>query len=77
MYFLFSFTSQEDEKDILESMKGLSARTLFPGYTPDMFVYSPDNDFERFFKFKLQMEKKKEKKSFHFFRKKEKVVAAE
>lgn len=77
MYFLFSFTSDEDAGSIKESMKTLASRTMFPGYTPDMFVYSPDNEFEKFFKFKLAREKKKEKKTFPFFKKREKVVAAE
>lgn len=70
MYYLFSFTSPEDSKDIRASMKELSAHTLFPAYTPDMFVYSPDNNYEKFFKYKLQVEKKKEKKGFSFFRRK-------
>ena len=77
MYFMFSFTSEEEVKNIKESMKTLASRTLFPGYTPDMFVYSPENEFEKFFKFKLAREKKKEKKSFPFFKKKEKAVTAE
>lgn len=70
MYYLFSFTAQDDVKDILGSMKELSEHTLFPAYTPDMFVYSPDNNYEKFFKYKLQVEKQKEKKGFFFFRKK-------
>lgn len=70
MYYLFSFTSHEDAKDIRASMKELSEHTLFPAYTPDMFVYSPDNNYEKFFKYKLQVEKQKEKKRFSFFRKK-------
>lgn len=76
MYFLFSFTPDEDAKSIRESMKSLASRTMFPGYTPDMFVYSPDNEFEKFFKFKLAQEKKKEKRGFSFFKKKEKEVVA-
>lgn len=70
MYYLFSFTSQDDVKDIQGSMKELSEHTLFPAYTPDMFVYSPDNNYEKFFKYKLQIKKQKEKKGFFFFRKK-------
>lgn len=70
MYYLFSFISKEDTRDISKSMMKLADHTLFPAYTPDMFVYSPDNNFERFFKYKLQVERKKEKKSFPFFRKK-------
>lgn len=70
MYYLFSFTAKEEVKDISASMKELSSHTLFPAYTPDMFVYSPDNNYEKFFKYKLQAEKKKEKKGFSFFRKK-------
>lgn len=70
MYYLFSFTSAEDSKDIRTSMKELSEHTLFPAYTPDMFVYSPDNNYEKFFKYKLQVEKQKDKKGFSFFRRK-------
>lgn len=70
MYYLFSFTSAEDSKDIRTSMKELSGHTLFPAYTPDMFVYSPDNNYEKFFKYKLQVEKQKDKKGFPFFRRK-------
>lgn len=70
MYFLFSFTSKEDARDIAKSMMKKADHTMFPAYTPDMFVYSPDNNYERFFKYKLQVEKKKEKKGFSFFRKK-------
>lgn len=70
MYYLFSFTAHEDMKDIRSSMKELSEHTLFPAYTPDMFVYSPDNNYEKFFKYKLQVEKQKGKKGFFFFRRK-------
>lgn len=70
MYYLFSFASPEEKKEILESMKNLADHTLFPAYTPDMFVYSPDNNYERFFKYKLKKERQKEKKGFFFFKKK-------
>ena len=43
-------------------MMKLAAHTLFPAYTPDMFVYSPDNNYEKFFKYKLQADKKASKK---------------
>lgn len=75
MYFIFSFTSEAEAKNIKESMKALGSRTLFPAYTPDMFVYSPENKYDGFFKFKLQQDKKAEKKGFRFFRKK--AVATE
>ncbi|MGN0437797.1 MAG: hypothetical protein ACI4F4_04680 [Lachnospiraceae bacterium] len=67
MYYLFSFISQSDAKEIAASMKQLETHTLFATYTPDMFVYSPDNQFDRFFKYKLQMVKKQEKKKFSLF----------
>lgn len=67
MYYLFSFISQSDAKEIAASMKQLETHTLFATYTPDMFVYSPDNQFDRFFKYKLQMIKKQEKKKFSLF----------
>ena len=72
MYYLFSFTSDKDAKDILKNMKALADHTMFPAYTPDMFVYSPDNNYERFFKYKLQAEKRAEKKSgiFQIFNRK-------
>lgn len=70
MYYLFSFTASSDAKDILGSMRELAAHTLFPAYTPDMFVYSPDNSYEKFFKYKLAVEKQKEKKGFLFFKRK-------
>lgn len=72
MYFLFSFTSKDEEKSIGKSMMNLADHTLFPAYTPDMFVYSPDNNYEKFFKYKLQAEKKKDRAGrFPFFRRKE------
>ncbi|MGN0496921.1 MAG: hypothetical protein ACI4GW_11900 [Lachnospiraceae bacterium] len=67
MYYLFSFISESDSKEIAASMKQLESHTLFAAYTPDMFVYSPDNQFDRFFKYKLQMLKKQEKKKFSLF----------
>ena len=72
MYYLFSFTSNKDAKDILKNMKDLAEHTMFPAYTPDMFVYAPDNNYERFFKYKLQADKKTEKKTgiFQIFNRK-------
>lgn len=72
MYYLFSFTSNKDAKDILKNMRDLASHTMFPAYTPDMFVYSPDNNYERFFKYKLRNEKKTEKKTgiFQIFNRK-------
>lgn len=67
MYYIFSFISESDAKEIAASMKQLENHTLFATYTPDMFVYSPDNQFDRFFKYKLQMVKKQEKKKFSLF----------
>jgi hypothetical protein len=69
MYYLFSFTSVDEAKDIQSSMAALSEHTFFPAYTPDMFVYNPDNNYEKFFKYKLKVEKQKEKKGILFFRK--------
>lgn len=72
MYYLFSFVSAEDMKDISASMMKLADHTMFPAYTPDMFVYSPDNNYEKFFKYKLQADKKATKKEsiFPIFRRK-------
>ena len=72
MYYLFSFTSNKDAKDILKNMRDLADHTMFPAYTPDMFVYSPDNNYERFFKYKLQNDKKTQKKAgiFQIFNRK-------
>lgn len=72
MYYLFSFVSKEDMKDISASMMKLADHTLFPAYTPEMFVYSPDNNYEKFFKYKLQADKKAGKKDglFSLFKKK-------
>ncbi len=71
MYYLFSFIPETDTKEIARSMKQLESHTLFAAYAPDMFVYSPDNQFERFFKFKLQMLKKQEKKKLWLFGRKD------
>lgn len=71
MYYLFSFIAEADVKEIAASMKQLESHTLFAAYTPDMFVYSPDNQFDKFFKYKIQMIKKEEKKRFSLFRRKE------
>ena len=72
MYYLFSFTSGQDAKEIMSNMKKLADHTMFPAYTPDMFVYSPDNNYERFFKYKLQVDKQAEKKKgiFQIFNRK-------
>lgn len=70
MYYLFSFISKDDQKDILKSMTTLADRTLFPAYSPDMFAFNVDNNYEKFFKFKIQQEKKKNKQGlFSFFKK--------
>lgn len=61
MYYLFSFISDHEKKEIAKGMKQLESHTLFAAYTPDMFQYSPDNDFERFFKYKLETVKKQER----------------
>ncbi len=72
MYYLFSFVSKEEMKEISASMMKLADHTLFPAYTPDMFVYTPDNNYEKFFKYKLQADKKagKNEGKFSLFRRK-------
>lgn len=73
MYYLFSFTSKADAADIAKSMMKKAEHTMFPAYTPDMFIYSPDNNYERFFKYKLQADRKAAKKEsrFSIFRRRE------
>lgn len=69
--YIFSFTSQSDQNDILELMEDKKNHTYFCGYIPDPFSYNPEcNDsFDRIIKpekVKKEPEKKHRFALFHY-----------
>ena len=64
--YIFSFTSESDQKEILGLMEDKKPHTYFSGYVPDPFSYSPTSFYDKIIK-PLKSETPTEKKKFSLF----------
>ena len=74
-HYIFSFTAESDQKDILELMEDKQKYTYFCPYSPDPFSYVPssDNIYRNILKSSKAPQMPEKKRRFSFFgRKKEK-----
>ena len=64
--YIFSFTSENDQKEILGWMEDKKPHTYFSGYVPDPFSYSPTPFYDKIIK-PAKSETPTEKKGFSLF----------
>ena len=64
--YIFSFTSESDQKEILGLMEDKKPHTYFSGYVPDPFSYSPTPFYDKIIK-PAKSETPTEKKGFSLF----------